>query len=247
MIGKENKLSVITKDDLQSQKDFMQYEFAAIPCGIAEQPEFTKNYIENNKDIIIRYESYYQETVLPKMEEDGCSENTISEYLAYRELMCDPLTFLLDVFFKEDKTFFDDYSILNKEFKWEWNDDGQMRYIHDELLSMSNNKDDGWWEDEGRPDKIETYNRGKKIYTDLYGDPVGQKIYEVGGAELANAFGNAYTNNFPNILLNMESIPASEYKNEYEIFYRQPDLAVMDLLFNIGLNYHRRKYQINNG
>ena len=90
-------------------------------------------------------------------------------------------------------------------------------------------------------------NRGKKIYTDLYGDPVGQKIYEVGGAELANAFGNAYTNNFPNILLNMESIPASEYKNEYEIFYRQPDLAVMDLLFNIGLNYHRRKYQINNG
>ena len=44
---------------------------------------------------------------------------------------------------------------------------------------MSNNKDDGWWEDEGRPDKIETYNRGKKIYTDLYGDPVGQKIYEV--------------------------------------------------------------------
>ena len=101
---------------------------------------------------------------------------------------------------------------------------------------MSNDKDDGWWEEEGRPDKIETYNRGKKIYTDQFGDPIGQKIYEVGGAELANAFGNAYTNNFPNILLNMESIPASEYNNEYEINYRQPDLAVMDLLFNIGLN-----------
>ena len=62
-----------------------------------------------------KLESYYQETVLPKMKEDGCSEEAISEYLAYRELMCDPLTFLLDVFFKEDKTFFDDYSIFKKE------------------------------------------------------------------------------------------------------------------------------------
>ena len=26
------------------------------------------------------------------MEEDGCSEETISEYLSYRELMCDPVT-----------------------------------------------------------------------------------------------------------------------------------------------------------
>ena len=212
------------------------YGLAVMPCGIAEQPEYAKNYIENNQDIIKRYESYYEETVLPKMEEDGCSEETISEYLAYRDLMCDPITFLLDVFFKEDKTFFDDYSIFKKEFTWEWNDNGEMRYMHDELLSMSNDKDDGWWEEEGRPEKIETYNRGKKIYTDLYGDPVGQKIYEVGGAELANAFGNAYTNNFPNILLNMKSIPASEYKNEYEINYRQPNLATMDLLFNISLN-----------
>ena len=162
-------------------------------------------YSPYNQDIIKRYESYYQETVLPKMEEDGCSEETISEYLAYRDLMCDPITFLLDVFFKEDKTFFDDYSIFKKEFTWEWNDDGQMRYMHDELLSMSNDKDDGWWEEEGRPDKIETYNRGKKIYTDLYGDPVGQKIYEVGSAGLANAFGKAYTDTFPNILLNMET------------------------------------------
>jgi len=235
MIGKENKLSVITKDDLQSQKDFMQYELPGIPCGIAEQPEFTENYIENNKDIIKRYESYYRQTVIPKMKEDGCSEETISEYLSYRQLMCDPITFLLGVFFEEDTAFFDNHIILDKEFKWEWNNNEKSRYMHDELLSSMRETDD-YWEEEGRPDKIETYNRGKKIYTDLYGDPVGQKIYEVGGVGLANAFGKAYTDNFPNILLNMKFIPASEYKNEYEINYRQPDLAVMDLLFNISLN-----------
>ena len=124
MIGKENKLGIMTKSGL-----------AVMPCGIAEQPEYAKNYIDNNQDIIKRYESYYEETVLPKMEEDGCSEETISEYLSYRELMSDPVTFLLDVFFKEDTAFFDNDIMPEKEFKWEWNDDGQMRYIHDELLS----------------------------------------------------------------------------------------------------------------
>ena len=96
-----------TRQKINIFEDFFQLEFATIPCGIAEQPEFAENYIENNQDIIKKYESYYKQTVIPKMKEDGCSEETISEYLSYRQLMCDPLTFLLDVFFKEDKTFFD--------------------------------------------------------------------------------------------------------------------------------------------
>ena len=47
------------------------YGLAVMPCGIAEQPEYAKNYIENNQDIIEKYESYSHECKQPLQPRDG--------------------------------------------------------------------------------------------------------------------------------------------------------------------------------
>ncbi|MBC8311054.1 MAG: hypothetical protein H8E72_02005 [Candidatus Marinimicrobia bacterium] len=105
-------------------KDFLKYDCFTMDILHQKQYEYLDTYINENLELILKYDLCYEHTFIDKMRKDSMTDDDIDRYIKYRKCYEDPYTYLFNPKFRnfeENESFFTDKYFNDKIIPWTFN------------------------------------------------------------------------------------------------------------------------------